>query len=359
MDLSCLPNHYSIEKVIGQGNFGVIYRGRNIETSEKVAIKVIKYKSGLSELQNEVKVLTKLQGGEGIPILKWYTKTANLYIMNLLGACLNDKFIKENKKISDQNFVLIAEQLLKRIEFMHSKNIIHRDIKPHQLVIDRKKRSKLYLIDFGLSKLYKGVDGTHVPYGEGKAFAGTFNYASIHAHLGVQQSRRDDLESYSYVLAYFINGDLPWRLSLSTQNEASIKKMKLSLKPSDLFPSHPSLSKIYSYIRSLKFDESPDYSYILSQILTFKSTILSPKPYFTFKSTRSSSKLNKSIKRRKKFKANTFVCINKLLEYDDFSATVIDKNYPELRLNKSPVQISESPTKDSLKSVSEPGCFLF
>ena len=359
MDLSSLPNHYSIEKVIGQGNFGVIYRGRNIETSEKVAIKVIKFKSGLGELQNEVKILTKLQGGEGIPALKWHSQGANLYIMNLLGACLNDKFIKDNKKISDQNFVLIAEQLLKRIEFMHSRNIIHRDIKPHQLVIDRKKRSKLYLIDFGLSKLYKGNDGTHIPYGEGKAFAGTFNYASIHAHLGVQQSRRDDLESFSYVLAYFINGDLPWRLSLSTQNEASIKKMKLSLKASELFPSHPPLSKIFSYIRSLKFDESPDYSFILSQIQTLKSLIPSPKPYFTFKSTRSTSLIKKTPKRKNKLKANTFVCQAKLLEYDDFSATVISKDYPELRLHKSPVQISESPTKDSLKSQSEPGCSLF
>lgn len=358
MDLSRLPNHYSIEKVIGQGNFGVIYRGRNIETSEKVAIKVIKYKSGIAELQNEIKILSKLQGGEGIPILKWSSKGANMYIMNLLGPCLNDKFIKNNKIISDNNFILLAEQLLNRIEFLHSRSVIHRDIKPHQLVIDRRKRPKLYLIDFGLSKLYRGIDGQHLQYAEGRPFAGTFNYASVHAHLGVQQSRRDDLESYCYVLAYFINGDLPWRLSLATQNEASIKKMKISLKPFDLFPKHPHLAKIFSYIRSLKFEESPNYSLILSYISEFKQSQPKLKSFFCFKNQRSTSTLKKS-ERKKRLKANTFICITKEVGFDDCSITLISKNYPELVLKKQPEQISEPVSKESTKSSTEKSCCLF
>ena len=358
MDISGIPSRFSVEKLIGQGNFGVIYRARDKETSKKVAIKLIKYKSGINELQNEIKVLSKLQGGEGIPNLEWSSKNSNFYAMNLLGECINDRFIKDNKFISESNFALLSEQLLQRLKFIHGRSIIHRDIKPHQLMLNRKKRSKLFLIDFGLSKQFQSSNGTHIAYSEGRPFAGTFNYASLHAHLGIQQSRRDDLESYTYVLAYFINGDLPWRLKLSTQNEASIKKMKMSLKPQELFPNRPHLSKIFSYIRSLKFDECPDYDFIQSLLDDYKKTIIGLQKYICFKTIRSMSTYIKKEKRRNK-KSNTFLCHSKdISRVNDCSETVVDTNYPELKIIRNKV-ITEAPTSDSIKTISERSCQVF
>jgi len=67
------------------------------------------------------------------------------------------------------------------------------------------------LIDFGLSKYYKDlVTGDHIKYRDGKNLTGTARYASINTHLGIEQSRRDDLESLALSLIYLFKGDLPW-----------------------------------------------------------------------------------------------------------------------------------------------------
>lgn len=70
----------------------------------------------------------------------------------------------------------------------------------------------VHLIDFGLNKKYRDFKThQHIPYKENKNLTGTARYASINAHLGIEQSRRDDLEAIGYVLLYFIQGFLPWQ----------------------------------------------------------------------------------------------------------------------------------------------------
>lgn len=103
--------------------------------------------------------------------------------------------------------------MIRRIEHLHACHYIHRDIKPDNFLIGlRNHQNILFMIDFGLAKLYRdGVTHYHISYKEGKSLTGTARYASINAHRGIEQSRRDDLEAIGYVLLYFLRGYLPWQ----------------------------------------------------------------------------------------------------------------------------------------------------
>jgi hypothetical protein len=163
---------------------------------------------------------------------------------------------------------MLADQLLGRLEYVHTKSFIHRDVKPDNFLIGLGKRqSVIHIIDFGLAKKYRDPRShQHIPYRENKNLTGTARYASINTHIGIEQSRRDDLESLGYVLMYFIRGSLPWqglKAITKKQKYERIMDRKMSTSTEQLCKGYPTEFRSYfEYCRSLRFEDRPDYAYL-------------------------------------------------------------------------------------------------
>ena len=267
-----IKNQYSFKSIdrLGGGSFGQIYKGINIKTKEEVAIKIESNNIETPQLYHESKILKILKDNEGFPKVFLLTPLDDVLIMvmELLGDNLQQLIQNQaDKKFSLKTTILLVIQILKRIKTLHENNFIHRDIKPENFTIGLKKKNNIiYMIDYGLTRKYCDSHKNHIPYKEGKNLTGTALYASIYTHKGIEQSRRDDLESLGYMLIYFCKGELPW-MNVKAKNKAGkykkIMEKKMEMKPEILCAGLiDEFREYFKYFRELQFTEEPNYNYL-------------------------------------------------------------------------------------------------
>ena len=248
MENQLIFSKYRVKNLINSSNFSNVYEGFNEKEKEEVAIKFEK-RSNFPLLESEALYLFNLQGF-GIPKFITYgkNKNYNILIEELLGAPLLILWNSENntEELRLKAICMLALQILDRLEFIHSKNVIHRDIKPNNFLIGRKNPEIIYLIDFGFAHKFKSSrTGKHIKFGSLRFFIGSEKFCSINAHNYYQQSRRDDLESLGYMLIFLLKNDLPWLIyyndtSLNQiEKNKKILKVKMSTKPEKLFRGIP------------------------------------------------------------------------------------------------------------------------
>ncbi|KAI9446095.1 kinase-like protein [Lactarius indigo] len=264
--------HYRVGKKIGEGSFGVIFEGVNLLNSQSVAIKFEPRKAEAPQLRDECRSYRILAGCPGIPQIYHFGQEGlhNILVIDLLGPSLEDLFDMCGRKFSIKTVCMAARQMITRVQTIHDKNLIYRDIKPDNFLVGRpgtKVANLVHVVDFGMAKQYRDPKTKqHIPYRERKSLSGTARYMSINTHLGREQSRRDDLESLGHVFMYFLRGSLPWQGLKAATNKQKYEKIgekKQTTPIKELCEGYPEEFGIYlNYVRKLGFEETPDYEFL-------------------------------------------------------------------------------------------------
>ena len=284
------------EDKIGSGSFGEVLYGIHRTTNKEVAVKILNSDTSQDNINKEIKFTQKLQGCPGFPILYYYGlyDKKNIIVESLLGPSLDKLFKFCGRVFPLKTVCLIGLEMIKRLETMHEKGILHRDLKPNNLAwgnfnssynyistnnninnnifnykintYEKLDINTIYLIDFGLSCCYWDNYTTqrHYKPGDGLNFVGTLRYASLNSHKGIRQSRRDDLESMIYILIYFLKGKLPWQ-DVKAKNKDERYKIILQIKSKvtieSLCKDIPiEFAELLKYVKSLQFDSKPIYN---------------------------------------------------------------------------------------------------
>ncbi len=269
-----IGNKYEIISKLGEGSFGKVFKGRHIRSNEEFAIK-IQHKDIVEVLKHEAKIYKYLQGINGIPIIRNYGTDMgfNYLILDYINISL-DKL-----NLSHENIVKYFMDSINIIENIHKKGVLHRDVKPDNFMIKENNGvSKLYIIDFGLAKIYLSDDKTHIEERNDRKLVGTVKYASINLHNGIEPSRRDDIESLCYTFISLYKKSLLWNDDIEEYYKNSVdKRENISyLHNKILEKKQNSLEWIYDipgefitillYSRRLKFSERPNYKYLLASL---------------------------------------------------------------------------------------------
>ena len=246
MNETVIQNKYKIEKEIGKGKFGTVYKGCHMRTKQHLAIKMESSEATVRILKHETTILNYLynNGSRCIPVVFWFGLTPepnqqtadmncsqnslyNTYLIMTYYPCTLYDYLKHifPKKNLDtlqtiRHYNALMGKCIDILENIHSYYVVHRDIKPQNFMMGAD--NDIYLIDFGLANIYVDDEKKHIVCNEEKreCIIGTPKYMSHYIHEGIEPVRRDDLISLGYMYMYFCLGSLPWdRLWIQTHDD--------------------------------------------------------------------------------------------------------------------------------------------
>jgi len=263
---------FDIKHSIGSGSYSDVHIGVDRHTGQSIAAKFEWQKAEkTNKLLAEAKLYENFADSTGqVPRALWHGSEGeyNIMVTDLLGLSLEDHFKTCGRRFGLKTVSMLAMQMIDRLDFVHALGILHRDIKPQNFLMGLDhEASKVYIIDFGLSKRYRDpVTDKHVPMQEKKGMTGTVRYTSMNLHDGLEPSRRDDLISTGYVLMYFNLGKLPWQgIDGPTKKvkQKRIGRCKQRTGFEDLCKGVPNqFLRYFTYCDALSFEDKPDYAFL-------------------------------------------------------------------------------------------------
>ena len=265
---------YNISRKLGCGCFGSVYKGTHYKNNTEVAIKLESIHTKVKLLQHETTVLKYLyeRNTRNIPAIYWYgIHRENLCLVMSLYDCSLYDYILSKNDISSSKIKSIIYQLINILHSVHDNCVIHRDIKPQNIMI---KNGDLYLIDFGFSTFYIDDNGEHRTDICTDEIIGSPKYVSYNIHCGSIASRRDDLISLGYLYIFLHDKLLTWEnipdniTANDGYNETSIYYYKNIIRQKMKEPSNillkakntdQTLYNYLNYVYNLAYEETPNY----------------------------------------------------------------------------------------------------
>ncbi|KAG0692914.1 kinase-like domain-containing protein [Suillus ampliporus] len=256
-----LDGRFRLGDVLGSGSYAVVYHAWNIMKNNVVAVKLKLITDNSSSVESH-----------------WFSQesTYHAMVLDLLGPSLQDLFLMHNQRFSLCTIVNLGDQL-----YIHSYNYVHSDIKLQNVLMGLGNlKHTPFIIDFGVTKEYRNpVTRAHIPFHHRQHLTGTPAFTSINNHLGVEIGCRDDLESLTYMLIYFLHGCLPW---LTDDHEklssSAILECKVNTSIEVLCHGVPAqITTVLVYSCCLAFSEDPDYEHIRSLLHDLRSAPMSAK----------------------------------------------------------------------------------
>ena len=255
-----------------ESSSSIVYKGYQLHPKKMIVLKIDKMTRGAS-LENEIDIYRHihrdpLASTQGIPQIIAYEHYG--LVMEKLGSSVHDLFEASNHQFSFKFAVRLAIKMLNIIKYVHSRGIVHGDIKPSNFLFGENNGKadykRLYLSDYGFSKFFLFKNGDHIPFREGVMFTGTPRFAGKWSLGGLEQSRREDLESFFYVIIYLIKGKLPWDEKFTKKKDLDAYDMgaiKGHTKKKDLIKDLPKeFEEVFDFVNHLLFYKQPDYEFL-------------------------------------------------------------------------------------------------
>ncbi len=330
-----LDNRYRIERIIGMGGMAVVFRAEDLLMRRIVAVKILKDDIARDEVSvkrfiNESKAVSMLSHPNIVTIYDVSVRSDAKYIvMEYIEGITLKNYMTKKGKLEFREIIMYTEQVLRALEHAHQKGIVHRDIKPQNIML--LKNGIIKVMDFGIAKLPNAETVTVKD-----SAIGTVYYISPEQASGKPIDARSDIYSLGVMMYEMATGKLPF--TADSPVSVALKQINDTAKP--VKEEMPSLPLGLSQIIARAMDKDPDMRYQSAQQMLRQVVRLGDNPETTFKPPKPTKKKGRVKTSRGMLPiilaitaavfivavASAFVLVNKLfLSGDDTKTITVDE----------------------------------